>query len=907
MAAAGIVTAALASMLPGDTASGAGVLRASDNYRLGNEEFPFREKTAPGLALNPADANNIVGVMFDLANEECQYAASDDGGATWDGPKNLVAPEGYPQEGEFPCTIVHHGANSQDSGVAFGNHGVYTTWAIDAKNAYQRNQSVLVSRSTDRGHNFASGVVALEGGDTPPATPGGPNPGPNYRFPKLAVIAGGGTNGADKLIVSADNNQLNETTHTNNGNTAVAISNDNGATWSDPLQANRPVDTRLTVDDGTGNQVPNPAYEPYGATESTKPVVLGNDLFIAWRTTTKQVLNPATGATTPISNQSPDFPKGLVRIAKSSDGGLNWEQSDVVDVEGYVFTGPAGIRPYNSTTARFNGSSFPALEAGNGEVYLTWAQHSGWYNNSGSLVAQDHFQIQNSAVWFAKSGNPSGKASWSAPKQINKSPTVPSQQFSAKKGETSQTANQTTTINALGANGSFNDPIENHQGDTQTRHPNISVAPNGRIDLVWHDRRHAYKGCSQTHVACDEMRLGDTYYSYSTDGGTTWSPNRRITDRSINNDVGYDYKFSTYWDYGAVSLPIGNNTVLFAWMDSREGNFDTDTQDIYLSKLNLNDLGNPAVKSLGAGQAGELSVALSKAANPGGSEGRLAGTFSSQNATYVTIAKAGDQAAMLAGGVLARANGGPLLLSSTGSLLPQAVRDEVVRMGAVGAYLVGDTKALSKQVEADLVSLGVPVTARITGTGAALAANVAAAMDRRSDTAKAAALPAFDAAVIALSSGPDAVAASTLAVNRRLPVLYVDKRGIPAETAQALASLKINKTLVIGGPTQVSDAVLNSLASGGYNPTRLGGANQYETSKAVLQASVNDWRLPRNNVFVADGSNPQHGALLGAASGRIGGLLLLTPKGTAAEAKGVLDSLGLTGEVDRILTSTLSK
>lgn len=898
VAAFGVIAVGVASLLPVSPASSAPtVLRTGDNFRLGSEEFPFRVKTAPGLAVNPANPNHIVAVMFELGAEECQYAVTEDGGATWDGPKNLVAPAGFFQEGDQPCTVLGHGANGMDSGVAFGNHGVYTTWATDGVNDND-NQSALVSRSTDGGHTFPVGTVAMDGGNPPE---------PDYRFPKLLVIPGGGAGGADKLIVSADNNRLNETTHAMAGNLDVVISEDNGATWTDPIQVNKVVDTRTTIDDGAGNQVPNPAYEAYGATEGTQPVAVGSDLYLAWRTTIKQVLNPTTGLTSSIPSSNPDFPKGLLRVAKSSDGGLSWTQSDVIGVEGYVFSGPGGIAPYGgapgtTVTTRFGGSSFPRLAGGNGNVYLTWAQHTGWYNNSGAVAAQDHFQIQTSAVWFSKASNPSGPASWSTPLQVNRSPISPaSEKFSPKLGEDPRTANQTTTINANGPSGSFNDPIENHQNDTQTRHPNISVAPDGRVDLVWHDRRHAYKGCSHTHVACDEMRLGDTYYSYSTDGGATWSPNRRVTDRSMNNDVGYDYKFSTYWDYGPVSLPIGNSTVLFAWMDSREGNFDTDAQDIYLSKLNLNDAGSPAVKSLGSGQAGNLSAALSRAANPGGNEGRLAGTFSSRGATYVTIAKAGDQAAILAGGVLARANAGPLLLSATGALLPPEIKAEVSRMAPLGAILIGDTKVLSKQVETDLAALGVPVT-RITGTGATLSKNIATAMDRRTATAKTAGLPAFDAAVIALSSGPDAVAASTLAANRRLPVLYVDKRGVPADTSAALASLNINKTLVIGGPTQVSDAVMASLP----NPTRLGGANQYETSKAVLQASATEWGLPRNNVFVANGSQPQHGALLGPASARIGGLMLLTPKGTAAEAKAVLDSMGLTNGVDRILTSTLS-
>jgi hypothetical protein len=42
----------------------------------------------------------------------------------------------------------------------------------------------------------------------------------------------------------------------------------------------------------------------------------------------------------------------------------------------------------------------------------------------------------------------------------------------------------------------------------------LSVAPNGRVDVVWNDTRHSL-----------QPRLSELFYSYSTDGGVTWSPN----------------------------------------------------------------------------------------------------------------------------------------------------------------------------------------------------------------------------------------------------------------------------------------------------------------------------------------------------------------------------------------------
>jgi hypothetical protein len=54
----------------------------------------------------------------------------------------------------------------------------------------------------------------------------------------------------------------------------------------------------------------------------------------------------------------------------------------------------------------------------------------------------------------------------------------------------------------------------------------LSVAPNGRIDVVWYDTRNAANNISQL------------FYSYSADGGHTWSRNVAISN-SFNPFVGY--------------------------------------------------------------------------------------------------------------------------------------------------------------------------------------------------------------------------------------------------------------------------------------------------------------------------------------------------------------------------------
>jgi len=48
--------------------------------------------------------------------------------------------------------------------------------------------------------------------------------------------------------------------------------------------------------------------------------------------------------------------------------------------------------------------------------------------------------------------------------------------------------------------------------------PAISVAPNGRIDVTWNDTRNSL-----------QPNLSEVFYSYSNDGGRTWSPNEPVS------------------------------------------------------------------------------------------------------------------------------------------------------------------------------------------------------------------------------------------------------------------------------------------------------------------------------------------------------------------------------------------
>lgn len=587
------------------------------------------------------------------------------------------------------------------------------------------------------------------------------------------------------------------------------------------------------------------------AIEQSQPVVGRHGaVYLAWR---EQLPGPTSGST------STD---GYVVLSKSRNHGRTWTGSRAARVQGYTYNGPP-MPPFAKPPAAFACCSFPrlAIDSQRNILYLVYGQGPPGVPQTGVAHIADHFINPASGVYFTRSFN--GGDSWSFPVKINHRPPLNFQII-------------------------------------QTRHPSVSVAPDGRVDIVWQDRRNWYKACTNTHVICQEARLGDTYYAYSSNRGRTFSANYRISDRSTNNDVGYDYRFGTGWAYGPVSVPLGGNQLLVGWMDSRQGNFQTDTQDVYLSPVTVGVRGAVPVRRISLRRNPvDMSVALSRLAYPAGPEAVLASTFATRPLARVVIVNERDPAGALAAGVLARANLGTVLLSPSSGLTP-AVRAEVARLQPVGAYVVGSAGSLSPKVISDLAGAGVPANqiVRLAGANTAdTARQIAQAVDHRTAASTTARIPAFDAAIIANPSSRTAVAAAALAADRRLPILYVSRNSLPAETTAALSQLNITHTLVIGGRGAVSNAVMGHLPS----PQRIGGSDLYATSRALVGPSIRRG-VPSNLVYVTDGRNAMETALLGAPLGRIGALELVARGGQAGAARTVTRVAG--GTVTQLVMVT---
>ena len=745
--------------------------------------------------------------------------------------RDFQAPAGF---SPAPCAVGGHLANHIDSSVMFGSgDNVYATFAAPRLNqsGQEEGKSVLVARSTNGGRSFRT-VVALPGGPLlPPTSPGG-SPRPATDY----ILP--------KLTV-----QPRRGTRRRDRIYVVAGSTE---LEHEGTESEQNTVVSFSNDGGRTWAPPANANAPgEAAIENSQPVI-GRDgaLHVAWR-------RQGPGA-----RPGQFSPQGLVVVGKSTDQGRTWRRYTAAQTRGYVPEGPP--EPPFRAGQSFTASTFPrlAVERRSGNLYLVYGEGPKPQSATG-VRAADHFIHPDMDVYFHRSTDRG--VTWSTPKQINDGTPRPGAEI------------------------------------TQTRHPNVSVAPDGRVDITWHDRRHWYQApyerCLHTHNPCTEARLGDTYYAYSRDRGETFSRDRRITDRSINNDVGLDYRFGAYWDYGPFSAPMGGSRLLFGWMDSREGNDENDILDIYLSRVNLRARGRAPVRRVPRGRAVDLSARLSRLAYPGGREAVLASTFATRPWTRVVVVNHRDAAAALAGSVLARGNLGPVLLTPA-SRLPGSVRRELRRLAPIGAYVIGGQDDVSERVVSDLAAAGVPgneIRRLDGGDPAGTASLMAQELDRRGSAATAAGTPAFHGAVIANPRSPDAAAASALAANRRLPVLFVEENAVPPATAQALRRFNVGSTLVVGGPRWVSDAVVGQLPS----PKRLGGGDQYSTSRAVV-AESRARGLPTNMLYVADGRRPIDAAVMGAAVGRNGGLLALS-RGTGAGAERMPGTLRIRSLLDQVI------
>ncbi len=255
-----------------------------------------------------------------------------------------------------------------------------------------------------------------------------------------------------------------------------------------------------------------------------------------------------------------------------------------------------------------------------------------------------------------------------------------------------------------------------------------------------------------------------------------------------------------------------------------------------------------------------------------------------ESSEHIVIARDDNPADALAGSGLAGKYDAPLIITPpTGLAGP--VRDEVKRLGATTAFVLGGEAALSPQVVADLEAAGVTTVTRLEGvnreaTAARIAEHIA---------------PEGPVERVVLVRGrfpgaptrewPDALAVAGVTARQAKaaapwPVLVVDDT-VPQVTRDALARLKPAAVTIAGGTATVPAEVEQQLLDLGYAVDRLAGSTRWHTSRLAEGLSTES---PAQVLVAATGANYPDGLSAGPLAAHLGGRLLLVPISHEANA-----------------------
>ena len=180
-------------------------------------------------------------------------------------------------------------------------------------------------------------------------------------------------------------------------------------------------------------------------------------------------------------------------------------------------------------------------------------------------------------------------------------------------------------VRSTNGGGSFSPPIPvNHDAGSDWQwFGTVGVGSNGRIDVVWNDTRNS-----------GQSNLGQTFYSYSTDGGYTFSRNVAVTPQ-WNSFVGWpnQSKIGDYYDiksdrFGAdlaFSTTLNNEQDVYYMrlFPDCNGNGVSDPRDIdenVSDDTNGNDVPDDCELDMqppDPGQAGQANTFSATLGNPG--------------------------------------------------------------------------------------------------------------------------------------------------------------------------------------------------------------------------------------------------------------------------------------------------
>ena len=510
---------------------------------------PLRLYVQPQVAVDPDDPSVLALAAGEARDGGCPLNVSRDGGLSWD----LAVPTLMPDKLEY-CVQRNYGpvldmAFASDSTLYVGMSGSSSTTDPPHPNG---PITALIARTNDLGKTHQTFVVA--------------EPDPFTFTPETPAAA---PSAAPSASASASPSA-----------SAVAVPSESAATSPSAAPS---ASASASPAPAAGSPPPSPAPTVQTGVEQHRlnSVAVDPDnpkkVYRGWREGIGGLINVPFGAT-PLRS----------KIAVSNDGGETWGDaidvadrfegdekpfgSDVpvlvVDPDGTVF-GFAKERPKRAPEGQPTPVSrmFMFKSTDGGENWTTSVFSPGAEDIDNPDAAVDP---SNGNLYVAYSSR--GK------RAKDDEPSLPSELF---------------FLVSTDGGATWSEPI-NLPGDDPTKgadqyHPGISVAPNGRIDLAWHDfRNDPFFTPGRVGEMGVAQRYWDAYYASSTNAGGTWSANTRVTNPSIDGKLGVTFNNNDI--RGPMGVASSDDAAFVTWADSRATGADgTQAEDAYFSRIRYVD------------------------------------------------------------------------------------------------------------------------------------------------------------------------------------------------------------------------------------------------------------------------------------------------------------------------------
>jgi spore germination protein YaaH/putative cell wall-binding protein len=238
---------------------------------------------------------------------------------------------------------------------------------------------------------------------------------------------------------------------------------------------------------------------------------------------------------------------------------------------------------------------------------------------------------------------------------------------------------------------------------------------------------------------------------------------------------------------------------------------------------------------------------------------------------YVVIVSGENFPDGLAAAPLAKKYNAPILLTQSDSLSTSVI-NEIKRLNAKNAFIIGGTGSISQNVENQLTNLNVNFT-RIQG------------QNRYETSLKIAEIVGTTNGVFICygENFPDSLSVASIAAAKQMPIIFTTSQALPSDVQNFISANNISKFYIIGGTGVISDGAVSGLT----NAIRLGGSDRYETNLDIINEFSNDINF--NAIYVALGSNFPDALSASAAASKNSSPIILT-NGSSITAKSLLKS-----------------